>query len=93
MANDPLEDALSAPEHWEQVVDDLIEQAAVSLDELVEGQQALTSALGIAPFGLDDTVEMDAVHTIRRLAAALSAIADGEDEPASIARKALDAGL
>lgn len=76
------------------MVEDLLEQAEISRDELAEGRAPLEIALNLEPITLADTLEWDAAQTIKRLAETLEAIAEGEaEDPAEAARAALDAGL
>lgn len=73
-------------------MEDLLEQAEITRDELAEGREPLERAIGLAPMTIEDTVEWAGASTIRRFAKALEAIATGTEDPAEIARDALDAG-
>jgi hypothetical protein len=92
MASDPSQVASNAPGHWEEVVEELLEQAEITRDELAEGRAPLEKAIGLAPITIEDTVEWAGAETIRRFAKALGTIADGKDDPATVARDALDEG-
>lgn len=74
-------------------MDDLLDQAEISREELAEGRAPLEKALGLAPITIEDTVEWAGAATIRRFAKALQSIADGTPEASSLARTELDAGL
>ena len=74
------------------MVEDLLEQAEISRDEIAEGREPLEKALDLPPLTVEDTVEWVAASTIQRFAKALDAIAKGADDPTEIAQDALDAG-
>lgn len=79
-------------DNLEDLIEDLIDHARIWTDEANEGQEALSKVIPLDPFKVEDAVEYEAAMLIRRFADALSAIADGADFPAAIARSALDAG-
>lgn len=79
-------------DNLEDLIEDLIDHARIWTDEANEGQEALSKVIPLDPFKVEDAVEYEAAMLIRRFAKALGTIADGTDDPATVARDALDEG-